>query len=432
MITGYNHNIKHSGRMYHIQTEDSGLQYPHIITHLFVGGNIIHSHKRSYAHLLEENLHENEEEFEATIRGMMKEQHKKMLKELKSGAHDHVGSKKSSGALLTPGLLSIQGEEAKKAEDAAGQQEAVPVVEEVAPLSSEDIFEDADPVEVTRTTPPHALIAVDASSAITTQKMPLFEVPQTDVGVQISSAQSSPTTEHAPESSSESAEKASTRRGSRSRLGRSRPAFAAPPPTPATAKQDTPTAPSVDLFSRPIADNDATLLDIRAFGHGAPMSPTALSSAPHTPTISSAPDTPSLSTRPKRPSRSRRGSGRGRRPEMQFAPPTDVPASQAPAAPSPVEPDASPTLDSLPAVVHSPDALRDSIDSSFHVSVQHWLASSKDAPQKKSNRKRWGAESQAQNTDTIHPDVRARSANESLDPTFQKIASAYLKKDEHT
>ena len=43
MIPGFNHNIKHKGRIYHIQTEDSGPKNPHIITHLFVGGNVLAS-----------------------------------------------------------------------------------------------------------------------------------------------------------------------------------------------------------------------------------------------------------------------------------------------------------------------------------------------------------------------------------------------------
>ncbi len=40
-VTGFNHNIKHKGKVYHVQTEDSGVNNPHIITHLFVGGNIL-------------------------------------------------------------------------------------------------------------------------------------------------------------------------------------------------------------------------------------------------------------------------------------------------------------------------------------------------------------------------------------------------------
>src|SRR5262245_53745436 len=47
---GFNNNVKYKEHVYHVQTEDSGLDKPHIITHLFAdGGRIIKSHKRSYA-----------------------------------------------------------------------------------------------------------------------------------------------------------------------------------------------------------------------------------------------------------------------------------------------------------------------------------------------------------------------------------------------
>lgn len=90
MITGYNHNIKHAGRIFHIQTEDSGTKYPHVITHLFIGGNIFASKKKSYGHLMEEDL--DEVAFEKAVRAIMQEQHKEMLRELKAGKYDDVAS----------------------------------------------------------------------------------------------------------------------------------------------------------------------------------------------------------------------------------------------------------------------------------------------------------------------------------------------------
>ncbi|MGZ3447656.1 MAG: hypothetical protein ACXU88_18380, partial [Myxococcaceae bacterium] len=51
-VSGFNHNITHAGRVFHVQTEDSGVNNPNIITHLFVGGNILASKKTSYAELL--------------------------------------------------------------------------------------------------------------------------------------------------------------------------------------------------------------------------------------------------------------------------------------------------------------------------------------------------------------------------------------------
>ena len=35
--TGFNHNVQHRGRVYHVQTEDSGAEIAAIATHLFAG-----------------------------------------------------------------------------------------------------------------------------------------------------------------------------------------------------------------------------------------------------------------------------------------------------------------------------------------------------------------------------------------------------------
>jgi hypothetical protein len=82
-VVGYNNNVRHRGRIFHIQTEDSGVKHPHIITHLFVdGGRIIHSVKTSYAeHLGSADLSER-------VRAMMKEQHKRMFLALREGTYD--------------------------------------------------------------------------------------------------------------------------------------------------------------------------------------------------------------------------------------------------------------------------------------------------------------------------------------------------------
>ena len=83
-VTGFNHNIKHKGRVYHVQTEDSGVNNPHIITHLFVGGNILASKKTSYADIL------NVENLANVVRELMEEQHKEMLRNLINGVYDDI------------------------------------------------------------------------------------------------------------------------------------------------------------------------------------------------------------------------------------------------------------------------------------------------------------------------------------------------------
>ena len=67
-LLGFNNNVRHKGRVFHIQTEDSGIRHPHIITHLFAdGGRIIKSHKRIYAE------HVSRQDVALFVRGLMKE-----------------------------------------------------------------------------------------------------------------------------------------------------------------------------------------------------------------------------------------------------------------------------------------------------------------------------------------------------------------------
>ena len=33
VVTGFNHNVRHRGKVYHVQTEDSGADIAHYITH---------------------------------------------------------------------------------------------------------------------------------------------------------------------------------------------------------------------------------------------------------------------------------------------------------------------------------------------------------------------------------------------------------------
>ena len=82
MVLGYNHNVRYRGELFHVQTEDSGLANPTIITLLYRGGTIIASRKTSYADIVKiENL-------EQIVEELMKDQHKEMLRHLKNGDFD--------------------------------------------------------------------------------------------------------------------------------------------------------------------------------------------------------------------------------------------------------------------------------------------------------------------------------------------------------
>ncbi|HZR10372.1 MAG TPA: hypothetical protein VFA79_17425 [Myxococcales bacterium] len=98
-VVGFNHNVKYGPRVYHVQTEDSGLPHAHYITHLFVGGNIVASMKTSYAEQAAEP------ELQKVVRGLMENQHKAMLKRLVSGEFDEM-AERLSATHYEPGVLA--------------------------------------------------------------------------------------------------------------------------------------------------------------------------------------------------------------------------------------------------------------------------------------------------------------------------------------
>ena len=53
-MTGFNTDIEYGGRVFHVQTEDKGLENPIIETLVYTGGQIVTARKTSYAQMLTE------------------------------------------------------------------------------------------------------------------------------------------------------------------------------------------------------------------------------------------------------------------------------------------------------------------------------------------------------------------------------------------
>lgn len=79
---GFNHNIAYRGRIYHVQTEDSGPSKGHIFTHVFSGGTILSSKKVKYG----PDTHS--EDLAGRVVRLMQKSHKAMLSLLCGGALD--------------------------------------------------------------------------------------------------------------------------------------------------------------------------------------------------------------------------------------------------------------------------------------------------------------------------------------------------------
>ena len=99
MLIGYNTNITYKDKIYHIQTEDSGLKNPVIVTLLYSKGAILASKKTSYEHILDDP------DFKDKVRKLMKAQHKIMIKELLAGKYtgEYTAEEVSEETVEQPG-----------------------------------------------------------------------------------------------------------------------------------------------------------------------------------------------------------------------------------------------------------------------------------------------------------------------------------------
>jgi hypothetical protein len=83
MITGYNTDVRHGNRIFHVQTEDKGLANPKIETLIYVGGEILDSYRGTYEDLLTEFPLQ-----ESSIQVRMDDQHKSVIRDIKNGKYD--------------------------------------------------------------------------------------------------------------------------------------------------------------------------------------------------------------------------------------------------------------------------------------------------------------------------------------------------------
>lgn len=87
MITGYNTDVKHDGKTFHVQTEDKGAKNPIIETLVYVsGGRIIASKQYSYAGLVAEGKCDDR-----TVSEILDSQHRQVIRWITGGRFDPGG-----------------------------------------------------------------------------------------------------------------------------------------------------------------------------------------------------------------------------------------------------------------------------------------------------------------------------------------------------
>lgn len=82
MLPGYNTDFAYRGQTFHVQTEDSGVANPVVVSLLYYKGAILASRKTSYRELL------GDAGCDEQVKTIMKKQHKALMRELLAGSHD--------------------------------------------------------------------------------------------------------------------------------------------------------------------------------------------------------------------------------------------------------------------------------------------------------------------------------------------------------
>ena len=129
MVSGVNTNIRHRGVLFHVQSEASDVNNPHILTHLFNGGNVLASMKVEYSDKL------GSENLDTEVRAMMENEHKTMLRALTRGEHDEA-------------IVARMGANVFDGEKGADTDVSIPPPEAVEPVPSVETTPEAVPTVV--------------------------------------------------------------------------------------------------------------------------------------------------------------------------------------------------------------------------------------------------------------------------------------------
>lgn len=82
MVTGFNTDVQHEGKVYHVQTEDKGRDNPIIESLVYRGGEILAARRSSYADRAERGL------TEAEIAELIEAQHNAVIADVRAGTFD--------------------------------------------------------------------------------------------------------------------------------------------------------------------------------------------------------------------------------------------------------------------------------------------------------------------------------------------------------
>ncbi len=98
MITGFNTDVKHRDRVFHIQTEDRGDPQPYIESFVYVGGEILGGKRTPY----DESLRTGGDD--RAVRELMEQQHRTVIAAIREGGFDGP-----NGSVRAPEEMALGG-----------------------------------------------------------------------------------------------------------------------------------------------------------------------------------------------------------------------------------------------------------------------------------------------------------------------------------
>lgn len=171
MITGYNTDVEHDGVVYHVQTEDKGLDSPLILSLVYSGGAILASKRSHYDDLIASGFSEER------LAERLKRQHRLIC------AAIHAGRIEELKRMGQTGPLSLSQAPVK-----APETKAPPPPEPQSPADSAPSFSAAPPAEAEPSAEP-IVSAAPPASAYTVhdhrRESPLGELPKVGEGLRV-------------------------------------------------------------------------------------------------------------------------------------------------------------------------------------------------------------------------------------------------------
>ena len=160
MILGLNSDIRYKGKTFHIQTEDSGTSNPMLITHVFIGGTIIHTVKQRYEDAL------GRDDLEKHVRQLMRDQHRTAYKSLLDGQFDEAAKRTRT---KSTSHIPLARDTKKKKKDALKKVPSSP------PEYTEELDETVDMRAVPPPPPAEALSTDDEIAMLGSMEVVLIE-----------------------------------------------------------------------------------------------------------------------------------------------------------------------------------------------------------------------------------------------------------------